>query len=157
MDRRDRPLLPRTVTPRTVTPRTVISRAVTKLAVLIVPVLVLASACGDDGAADDTGSSLFPDVIGVESELDGGTWTFSVTISSPYDTAQQYADAWRVVGPDGTEYGVRILTHDHADEQPFTRRQSGITIPDDVDVVTVQARDLLNGWGGATLEHELER
>ena len=36
-------------------------------------------------------------------------------------------DAWRVLDPDGNELGVRILTHDHANEQPFTRSQGGIS------------------------------
>ena len=100
----------------------------------------------------------FPDVLGAVSEQnDDGTWTFAVTISSPYDAPDQYADAWRVLGADGTEYGFRLLTHDHANEQPFTRSQSGITIPDDVTTVTVEGRDLVNGWGGVSIEHELAR
>ena len=57
-----------------------------------------------------------------------------------------------VLGPDGTEYGIRILAHDHANEQPFTRSQSGIPIPADVQTVTIQGRDLANGWGGLTFE-----
>jgi hypothetical protein len=95
-------------------------------------------------------------VIGAEAELaDDGTWTISATISSPYDTPERYADAWRVLGPDGAEYGVRILTHDHANEQPFTRSQRGIEIPAGVEVVTVEGRDLANGWGGGTYELRL--
>lgn len=127
------------------------------VAALIALLLLLVPACGDDEEADDSGSGRYPDVLAVESEFDNGEWTFSVTISSPYDSPDQYADAWRVLGPDGTEYGIRILTHDHANEQPFTRSQRGIAIPSDVEVVTVQGRDLVNGWGGGTLEHRLER
>lgn len=98
----------------------------------------------------------FPDVVSAEAVLaDDGTWTVSATLSSPYDTPERYADAWRVVGPDGTEYAVRVLTHDHASEQPFTRSQSGIAIPESVDVVTVEGRDLHNGWGGDTFELRL--
>lgn len=107
-------------------------------------------------AATDA-ATFYPDVIdAVATEQDGG-WHFEVTISSPYDSPAQYADAWRVLAPDGTELGLRILTHDHASEQPFTRSQSGIQIPADVERVTVEGRDLLNGWGGATLEMQLER
>ncbi len=80
------------------------------------------------------------------------TFTFAVTISSPYDTPERYADGWRLVGSDGTVYGVRLLTHPHGDEQPFTRSLSGIEIPDDVSTVIVEGRDLLNGWGGTSLE-----
>ncbi|MGI9596604.1 MAG: hypothetical protein ACR2QK_10615, partial [Acidimicrobiales bacterium] len=91
-------------------------------------------------------------------QLDGdGTWTFSATLSSPYDTPQRYADAWRVIGNDGEVYGIRELTHDHQSEQPFTRSQSGIEIPDDVEVVTVEGRDQLSGWGGAVVQVELDR
>jgi hypothetical protein len=101
---------------------------------------------------------LYPDVIDVEviSSPDG-TWTFAVTIRSPYDSPERYADAWRVLGPDGEEYGLRVLTHDHAGEQPFTRSLSGIEIPDDVTEVTVQGRDQLSGWGGATVLVDLKR
>lgn len=95
---------------------------------------------------------LLPDVIGVEVTDNGnGTYRFDVTISSPYDSNDQYADAWRVLGPDGTEYGVRILTHPHANEQPFTRSLDGVEIPADVAEVTIEGRDLVNGWGGSTM------
>lgn len=105
----------------------------------------------EDPATD--GEELFPDVLAASASQDGdGTWTFEATLSSPYDSADRYADAWRVVGPDGTVYGIRELAHDHASEQPFTRSQSGIGIPDEVDVVTVEGRDQVSGWGGATVE-----
>jgi hypothetical protein len=100
----------------------------------------------------ETDEQRFPDIIDVQAAADGGTWTFNVTVSSPYDSPERYADAWRVVGPDGTEYGRRELAHDHADEQPFTRSQTGIVIPPDVDTVTIEGRDLENGWGGTTFE-----
>ncbi len=104
----------------------------------------------------ETTSEEFPDIIAVQATPTGdGTWRFDVTVSSTYDTPERYADAWRVVGPDGTEYGVRVLTHDHASEQPFTRSQSGIEIPADVQTVTIEGRDLVNGWGGGTLELSL--
>jgi hypothetical protein len=99
----------------------------------------------------------FPDVVAAEAVPVGDAWTFSVTISSPYDTSQRYADAWRVLAPDGTVLGVRELAHDHAGEQPFTRSLAGIAVPADVDRVTVEGRDLANGWGGATVEVELSR
>ena len=62
-----------------------------------------------------------------------------------------------MVGPDGETYGTRELAHDHAGEQPFTRTLSGIAIPDDVTEVTIEGRDLLSGWGGATVTIELAR
>lgn len=130
-------------------------------------------ACGSDEAAEPAGSTSttatetetdqsdeiqrFPDVIEATATFDGETWTIAATLSSPYDTPERYADSWRVIGPDGTVYGERFLTHDHANEQPFTRSQSGIEIPDDVDVVTIEGRDQQYGWGGETFELMLQR
>lgn len=116
------------------------------------------SVAGDGEGTDGAEGELFPDVIDASATRDGdGTWTFSATLSSPYDSAERYADAWRVVGPDGTVYGTRELLHDHANEQPFTRSESGIEIPDDVDEVTVEGRDQVSGWGGATVAVTLDR
>jgi hypothetical protein len=100
----------------------------------------------------------FPEVVDVAATYDdaAGTWTFDVTISSPYDTPERYADGWRVVGPDGTVFGVHTLAHDHADEQPFTRRQSGVPIPADVVEVTIEGRDQQHGFGGGTVTINLQ-
>lgn len=125
---------------------------------LLLPLLAACrgGAAGGESRAD--AEELYPDVVGVEAAHDGdGSWTFHVTLSSPYDSPERYADAWRVVGPDGEVYGERILLHDHATEQPFTRSQSGIEIPSDVTAVTVEGRDQVSGWGGATMDVTLER
>jgi hypothetical protein len=119
----------------------------------IEPTVVSAPATTGDGPTTQT----FPDVIGADATEVNGTWRFDVTISSPYDSPERYADAWRIVGDDGIVYGVRELTHDHANEQPFTRSLSDVAIPDGVALVTVEARDLLNGYGGQTLEVALVR
>ncbi|GAA6141655.1 hypothetical protein [Hydrogenophaga sp. 5NK40-0174] len=97
----------------------------------------------------------FPDVIGVKVRPAAGggrQFDFDVTISSPYDTPDRYADGFRVKGKDGTVYGVRKLWHDHAGEQPFTRDLYGVDIPSGVSSVTVEARDQQHGWGGETLD-----
>lgn len=116
-----------------------------------------AHAPGDTAAPAADGEQRHPDVVAAEATFDGDAWTFTVTISSPYDSPDRYADAWRVVGPDGTVYGERLLAHDHANEQPFTRSQGGIEIPDDVDTVLVEGRDLRYGWGGGVLTYDLPR
>ncbi len=118
------------------------------------PTISLAGKTADGETADGE----FPEILEVEATYDpaGTSWTFAVTVSSPYDTPQRYADGWRVVGADDTLYGVHTLTHDHAGEQPFTRRQSGVEIPDDVAEVTIEGRDLVNGFGGTTLTIDLE-
>ena len=131
------------------------------LLVLLVAVLTLTGGCGtDDDASTDplpsTDEQRFPDVIAVEVDrAPDGTARFDVTVSSPYDSPDRYADAWRVLGPDGVDYGVRELAHDHENEQPFTRSLDGVVIPGEVTVVTVEARDSSYGWGGATVDVEL--
>lgn len=111
---------------------------------------------GRDQCVDvDLERALYPDVIGVEVSAGAETYGFDVTISSPYDTAERYADAFRVIGDDGFVYGIRELLHDHGNEQPFTRSLGGVAIPETVRRVTVEGRDQLYGWGGATVEVEL--
>lgn len=98
----------------------------------------------------------FPDVIEVQVTRDGDdAFSFDVTISSPYDSADRYADGWRIVGPDGQVFGEMTLDHDHASEQPFTRSQPGVEIPSGVTMVTVEGRDTQNGYGGRTQTVEL--
>lgn len=109
----------------------------------------LAPEPGDDSTDDDNiEEELFPDVVDATATFDGAAWTIAATLSSPYDSPERYADGWRVVGPDGSVYGERILTHDHASEQPFTRSESGIEIPGDVIEVTIEGRDQVSGYGG---------
>jgi len=118
--------------------------------------VLLAAGCGDD-TESVVADPDFPAVIAAEAAPgDDGTWRFSVTISSPYDSPERYADAWRVLDPTGAELGVRVLTHDHAGEQPFTRSLAGVTIDAKVETVTIEGRDLVNGWGGTTLELDLD-
>ena len=91
----------------------------------------------------------FPDVKAVQIlPQANNTFDFAVTITSPYDTAQKYADGFRVTGADGSVFGEFKLTHDHATEQPFTRTLTGIAIPASVREVIVPARDQKNGYGG---------
>jgi hypothetical protein len=95
----------------------------------------------------------FPDVVSVKvTPRSSNVFDFDITVSSPYDTPQRYADAIRVVARPDVILGERILFHDHADEQPFTRDVYGVKIPSGVRVVVVQARDRANGYGGKTVE-----
>ncbi|MFZ0012894.1 MAG: N-acetylmuramoyl-L-alanine amidase [Acidimicrobiia bacterium] len=105
----------------------------------------------DQCVEPDLDLSLYPDVTNVEVTRSGDGVAFEVTISSPYDSADRYADAFRVVGDDGRVYGVRELIHDHANEQPFTRNLGTVEIPATVDTVTVEARDQVYGWGGEAI------
>lgn len=103
----------------------------------------------------DLHAALYPDVVDVAVSVSGSGYDFDVTMSSPYDSPERYADAWRVIGDDGQVYGVRELLHDHANEQPFTRSLTGVEIPDTVTSVTIQGRDQVYGWGGGVVEVNL--
>ena len=101
----------------------------------------------------DLEGALYPTIADVDVVVEGpDTYRFDVTVSSPYDSPERYADAWRIIGHDGTVYGERILLHDHANEQPFTRSLAGVAISAEVESVIVEGRDLVYGWGGRTIE-----
>jgi hypothetical protein len=101
----------------------------------------------------DAMSQKYPDVVNVMVQARGqNRFDFDVTISSPYDTPQRYADAFRVMSADGVTYGERKLLHDHESEQPFIRDLYGVYIPPDVRAVVVQARDQKYGYGGKSVQ-----
>ena len=109
---------------------------------IIVLLALAAAACGSGEAASGCA-----DVVGVEVVAAGeGRYIFHVTVRSADTGWDPYADAWEVVGPDGTVLGTRELLHPHQDEQPFTRSLSGVEVPAGVDRVLVRARDSVQGW-----------
>ena len=105
----------------------------------------------DESAAIVFGSK-FPRVLAAEAaQVDNGDWRFSVTLSSLYDSPERYADAWRVLDEMDHQLGIRVLGHDHSDEQPFTRSGT-IQIPKGTGTVFIEGRDQLNGWSGQRFE-----
>ena len=96
------------------------------------------------------------DAVGVEVKREsGGAFGFSVTVRHDDEGWDHYADKWQVVGADGTIYGERVLLHPHENEQPFTRSQSGIVIPEAVSEVVVRAHDKVHGFGGREMTVKL--
>jgi hypothetical protein len=94
----------------------------------------------------------------------GGSWNFAVTVQHPDTGWDNYADGWDVVAPDGSILlpnpdipFTRRLDHPHVDEQPFTRSQSGIVIPEGVISVRVRAHSLTGGFGGREIEVDLSK
>lgn len=99
------------------------------------------------------GEQRHPDVVAAKVRAAGpDRFDFDVTVSSPYDTPKRYADAFRVTTIEGRVLGERILLHDHATEQPFTRDLYGVAIPSGIRSVRVQARDMKHGYGGRTVD-----
>ena len=116
------------------------------LAMVAATVVITANAAGSQ-------ESRYPDVLAVKVRAAGAdSFDFDVTISSPYDTPQRYADAFRAMDKGGRVLGERVLLHDHADEQPFTRDLYRVTIPSGVRAVVIQGRDQKFGYGGKVVE-----
>ena len=82
----------------------------------------------------------------------GDGWRFNVTLAHGDTGWDHYADAWRVLAPDGTVLGTRTLYHPHVDEQPFTRSLGGVSIPEGVATVMIEAHDSVHGWAAAKFE-----
>lgn len=95
-------------------------------------------------------------VVGVGAEKSSdGTWRFDVAVLHTDAGLDHYADKWAVFSPDGEMLGERILLHPHDDEQPFTRSQSGIVIPQGLGEVVVRAHDNVHGWGSEGFVYRL--
>jgi hypothetical protein len=139
-------------------------RSISNLAVLLLALaglLLAGCSAGDPAPVAAPGppavtQQRFPDIVDVKVTPIDGRFTFAVTVSSPYDTPERYADAFRVRSASGEVYGVNELAHDHASEQPFTRSLT-VQIPTGVDQVVVEGRDQHNGWGGHTRTVTLPR
>ena len=93
------------------------------LPILLAGCFLSFSPSGDSGATvtegpvvpSEPGGDRFPDVLEVRLEPSGErTFDVRVTLSSPYDTPERYADGWRVLDPEGNVLGSHTLLHDHA-------------------------------------------
>ena len=118
--------------------------------------ILLAAFMATTAVAADLSQQKYPDVVSAKVQPRGADiFDFDVTVSSPYDTPQRYADGFRVTGRDGTVFGERKLWHDHAGEQPFTRDLYGVKIPRGIRAVVIQARDQKHGYSGKTVDVQL--
>lgn len=86
------------------------------------------------------------EILDAAASRGAGGWTVSVALRHADSGWDHYADAWRVLGPDGAVLGERVLVHPHEHEQPFTRSLSGVAIPEGLSAVTIEAHDTVHGW-----------
>ncbi len=77
-----------------------------------------------------------------------GRWRFDTTVRHNDEGWDHYADAWQVVDPEGNVLAERVLAHPHDNEQPFTRSQSNIEMPPNLNRVIVRAKCNVHGFGG---------
>lgn len=143
--------------------------------ILVLAIGVLLAACiagmpeaASPEPADDPSSPAPPQINGADVlfvravQADDGRWAFTVTVQHPDTGWDNYADGWDVVTLDGTVLlpspdapFTRELLHPHVDEQPFTRSQSGIVIPDGVTTVRVRAHSNVGGYAGRAVTVDL--
>ena len=89
-------------------------------------------------------------VAAVSTSGRAGAYTFDVTIHSNDTGMEHYADWWEVVDASGHLIYRRVLLHDHADEQPFSRDGGPVNVKAD-DVVTVRAHVYPDGYAAAAM------
>lgn len=82
-------------------------------------------------------------------EQANGTWRFEATVEHNDEGWDHYADGWQVLVHESDEQiAERELLHPHVNEMPFTRSESGVSIPDGVSEVRVRAKCNVHGFGG---------
>jgi hypothetical protein len=99
----------------------------------------------------------FAQVVFVKaSQSSSGSWCFDATVEHNDNGWEHYADGWEVVSANNQQVAFRELLHPHDNEQPFTRSQCGIALPDNA-VVTVRAKCNVHGYGGASVVVDLSQ
>ena len=84
-----------------------------------------------------------------------GSFRFDVSVRHGDEGWDHYANAWQVLGPDGSVLGERVLLHPHETEQPFTRGLSGVAIPSEIRTVIIRAKDSVHDFGGKEMRVDL--
>lgn len=95
------------------------------------------------------------EIVKVHLAKRGANWRADVTLRHNDTGWDHYADAWRVVSPDGKVLATRVLFHPHEDEQPFTRSLGNINIPSSMTTVYVEAHDKVHGWSKQRIKVDL--
>jgi len=109
-----------------------------------------AGASDEGEAAGSTTIGGGADVTAVSVSGSPGAYTFNVTVQSPDQGCNRYADFWEVVSLDGELLSRRILLHSHVNEQPFTRSGGPVEIAA-AEAVIVRAHMNPDAYGGAAL------
>jgi hypothetical protein len=97
------------------------------------------------------------DVIDAKVEHSGGDfYRFIVTVQHDDEGWEHFAKAWEVLDVNGNILGARVLLHPHVNEQPFTRTQT-ISLPENINQVTIRAYDLVHEFGGKELTLDIKK
>ena len=103
------------------------------------------------------GASGAPDakITAVHASCAPGNYSFNVTIESNDTGCSHYADWWEVVDEHDALVYRRVLLHDHADEQPFTRDGGPANI-EPGQIVTVRAHVNTSGYSAAAMRGSVQ-
>ncbi len=123
-----------------------------RIACVVALTALLFSACtaSDGRPATTEAAAGCADVVDGTIEWSGTGYRVTATVRSADTGWDRYADAWEVRAPDGAVLGVRVLTHPHVEEQPFTRSLDGVAIPASTGSIEIAARDSVVGFCGET-------
>lgn len=80
------------------------------------------------------------EIIQAKAELNAAQkFNISVTVKHADTGWDHYANAWRIYSLDGKLIAERVLHHPHVKEQPFTRNLLAVSIPAEINEVTIVA------------------
>ena len=97
--------------------------------------------------AEEASADARADVVAVKVRGQAGTYQFLVTLRSPDENCDRYANWWEVVREDGSLAYRRILRHSHPNEQPFARAGGPVPVKSN-EVVVVRGHLHPSGYGG---------
>ena len=97
-----------------------------------------------------------PEIVDASASGKPGAYNFSVTISSPDEGCDQYADWWEIISQEGELIYRRILLHSHVNEQPFTRSGGPVPIEPDT-IVLVRVHMHPGGYASLAMKGSLEQ
>lgn len=81
------------------------------------------------------------DVINAKIEkVSDGNYRIDVTVRHADEGWNHYADGWLVFTEQGEKIDERVLHHPHVNEMPFTRSKI-VSIPENIDVIVIRAKD----------------
>lgn len=89
-------------------------------------------------------------------------WAFHVTVEHADTGWEDYCNGWDVLTDTGvvlkhneSDPFTRLLFHPHENEQPFTRSESRLQVPEGTKSLTVRAHDIVDGFGGKEIVIDL--
>lgn len=86
--------------------------------------------------------------------LKNNNYRIDATVKHADTGWDHYANEWRVLDEKGAVLGIRTLHHPHVNEQPFTRSLT-LSIPNNVKIIRIQAKDSVHGYGGKSISLQI--